>query len=103
METQFLCILLVLIDVAQVGQPVFVPSATGLYDAPPENKQDWFHPVIFEPQNKIQLTRSTYQVMTFLDFTPFMNGLNNVQDYIRNFKEDISCNQLIVNSCLMPA
>ena len=90
MDTQFLWILLVLVDVTQAGQPVFVPSPTGLSDAPPENKQHWLHPVIFEPQNKIQLTRSTYQVTTFLDFAPFMNGFNNVQNYIRNFKEDIS-------------
>ena len=90
MDTQFLWILLVLIDVVQVRQPVFIPSATGLSDASPENKQDWLHPVIFKPQNKIQLTHSTYQVMTFLDFAPFMNGFNNVQDYIKSFKEDVS-------------
>ena len=90
MDTQFLWILLVLIDVAQVEQPVFVSSATGLSNAPPENKQDWLHPIIFEPQNKIQLTCSTYQVTTFLDFTPFMNGFNNIQNYIKSFKEDIS-------------
>ena len=71
-------------------QPVFVPSAAELSDAPPENKQDWFHPVIFQPQNKIQLTRSTYQVTTFLDFAPFMNGLSNVQNYIKSFKVDVS-------------
>ena len=86
MDAQFLWILLVLIEVAQVEQPIFVPSATGLSDAPPENKQDWPHPVIFEPQNKIQLTHSTYQVTTFLDFAPFMNGFNNVQNYIRSLK-----------------
>ena len=55
-------------------QPVFVPSAAKLSDAPPENKQDWLHTVIFQPQNKIQLTRSTYQVTTILDFAPFMNA-----------------------------
>ena len=90
MDTQFLWILLVLIEVAQAEQPIFVPSATRLSDASPENKQDWLHPVIFEPQNKIQLTHSTYQVMTFLDFAPFMNGFNNMQSYIRSFKEDVS-------------
>ena len=90
MAAQILWILLVLIEVAQVEQPIFVPSAAKLSDAPPENKQDWFHPVIFEPQNKIQLTRSTYQVTAFLDFAPFMNGFNNVQNYIRSFKEDVS-------------
>ena len=46
MAAQFLWILLVLIEVAQVEQPIFVPSAAGLLDAPPENKQDWLHPVI---------------------------------------------------------
>ena len=90
MDAQFLWTLLVLIEVAQAEQPIFVPLATGLSDAPPENKQDWLHPVIFEPQNKIQLTHSIYQVTTFLDFAPFMNGFNNVQNYIRSFKENVS-------------
>ena len=90
MAAQFLWILLVLIEVTQAEQPIFVPSAAGSSDAPPENKQDWLHPVIFEPQNKIQLTHSTYQVTTFLDFAPLMNGFNNVQNYIRSFKEDVS-------------
>ena len=82
MDTQFLWILLVVIGKAQAKQPIIVPSATRLSDTPPENRQDWLHPVIFEPQNKIQLTRSTFQVMTFLDFTPFINGFKNVQNYI---------------------
>ena len=75
--------------VAQAEQPLFVSSATELSDTPPENRQEWLHPVIFEPQNKIQLTRSTYQVTTFLDVAPFVNGYNNMQNYIKNFKKDI--------------
>ena len=71
-------------------QPVFVPSAAELSDAPPKNKQDWLHLVIFEPQNKIQLTHSTYQVTTFLDFAPFMNGFKNVQNDIKSFKADVA-------------
>ena len=47
-------------------------------------------PSNFEPQNKIQLTHSTYQVTTFLDFAPFMNGFSNVQNYIKSFKADVS-------------
>ena len=90
MVTQIVWILLVLIEVAQAEQPIFVPSAAELSDAPHENKQDWLHPVVFEPQNKIQLTHSTYQVTTFLDFAPFMNGFKNVQNYIRSFNEDVS-------------
>ena len=89
MTTQIFWILLVLIAVAQAEQPLFVSSATELSDTPPENRQEWLHPVIFEPQNKIQLTHSTYQVTTFLDFAPFVNGFNNVRNYIKNFKKDI--------------
>ena len=89
MTTQIFWILLVLIVVAQVEQPLFISSAAELSDTPPENRQEWLHPVIFEPQNKIQLTCSTYQVTTFLDFAPFINGFNNVQNYIKNFKKDI--------------
>ena len=90
MAAQILWVLLALIEVAQLEQSIFVPSAAKLSDAPPEKKQDWLHPVIFEPLNKIQLTHSTYQVTTFLDFAPFINGFNNVQNYIKSFKEDVS-------------
>ena len=89
MTTQIFWILLVLIAVAQEEWPLFISLATELPDTPPENRQEWLHPVIFEPQNKIQLTHSTYQVTTFLDFAPFINGFNNVQNYIKNFKKDI--------------
>ena len=46
--------------------------------------------MIFEPLNKIQLTCSTYQVTTFLDFAPFMNGFKNVQNYIKSFRADVA-------------
>ena len=88
MTTKIFWILLVLTVVAKVEQPLFVSLATELSDTP-ENRQEWLHPVIFEPQNKIQLTHSTYQVTTFLDFAPFANRFNNVQNYIKNFKKDI--------------
>ena len=89
MTIQIFWIPLVLIAVAQAQRPLFISSAAELSDTPPENRQEWLHPVIFEPQNKIQLTHSTYQVTTFLDFAPFVNGFNNVQNYIKNFKKDI--------------
>ena len=132
MAVQVPWILLALIEVVHLEQPVFVPSAAELSDVPPENKKDWLHPVIFEPQNKIQPTHSTYQVTTFLDFAPFINGFSNVQNYIKSFKADVSnpayfskikhkaliqvlhpywmsriwkplCNQLIVDTCPMHA
>ena len=89
MITKILWTLLNLTMVVRAEQPLFISSANELSDKPPENRQEWLHPVIFEPQNKIQLTRSTYQVTTFLDFAPFVNGFNNLQRYIKDFKEDI--------------
>ena len=89
MITKILWILLSLTMVVKAEQPLIVSLATELSDKPPENRQEWLHPVIFEPQNKIQLTRSTYQVTTFLDFAPFVNGFNNLQNYIKDFKKDI--------------
>ena len=89
MTTQVFWIPLVLIAVAQAEWPLFISSAAELSDTPPENRQEWLHPVIFELQNKIRLTHSMYQVTTFLDFAPFVNGFKNVQNYIKNFKKDI--------------
>ena len=66
MTTQIFWILSVLIVVAQVEWPLFISSAAELSDTPPENRQEWLHPVIFEPQNKIT---------TFLDFAPFVKLL----------------------------
>ena len=43
-----ICIILV-----DTEQPVFIPSTAELSEAPPENKQGWLHPVIFELQNNI--------------------------------------------------
>ena len=34
----------------------------------PQNKNDWVHSVILEPQPKMQLTGSSYKIISFLDF-----------------------------------
>ena len=49
---------------------------------PPQNKNDWVHSVIFEPQPKMQLTRSSYKTTSFLDFQPFLQGFQSVDKYI---------------------
>ena len=56
---------------------------------PPENPHQWTHSVIFEPQPKVQLTRSTYKVTLFLGFQPFINGFQTVNDYLENLWTDI--------------
>ena len=53
------------------------------------NPNKWTHSVIFEPQPKIQLTRSSYKVMSFLDFQPFINGFQTVSNYLDDLWKDI--------------
>ena len=36
-----------------------------LLASPPQNKNDWVHSVIFEPQPQMLLTHSTYKITTF--------------------------------------
>ena len=57
---------------------------------PPQNKNDWVHSVIFEPQLKIQLTRSSYKITSFLDFQPFLQGFQSVDKYINDLITDMN-------------
>ena len=62
-----------------------VSLVISISELPPENKQEWVHPIIFEPQERIQLTQSSYQVTTFLDFKPFLNAFRNIKGFIEDF------------------
>ena len=61
-----------------------------LLSPPPQNKNDWVHSVIFEPQPKMQLTHSSYKITSHLDFQPFLQGFQSVDAYIRNLMTDIA-------------
>ena len=61
-----------------------------LLASPPQNKNDWVHSVIFEPQPKMLLTHSTYKITSFLDFQPFLQGFQSVDTYIKNLMIDIA-------------
>ena len=65
-------------------------AGTALSDTPPKGNDLWIHSVIFEPLPKIKLTRSSYQVTTFLDFQPFLKGFNQVKTYIDKFIKDLN-------------
>ena len=57
---------------ATLHQPyILIPKQT-LSLPLPQNKNVWINSVIYEPQPKIQLTRSSYKLMSFLDFQPFL-------------------------------
>ena len=76
----------VLLAWAMLQQP-YIPKT--LSSPPPQNKNDWVHSVIFEPQPKIQLTRSSYKVTSFLDFQPFLRGFQSVNEYLNDLIIDI--------------
>ena len=45
--------------------------------------------LFFEPQPKMQLTRSSYKITSFLDFQPFLQGFQSVDKYIKDRMTDI--------------
>ena len=76
----------ILLAWATLQQPYITKS---LSLPPPQNKNDWVHSVIFEPQPKMQLTRSSYKITSFLDFQPFLQGFQSVDNYIKDLITDI--------------
>ena len=68
---------------------ISTPKQT-LSSPPPQNKNEWVHLVIFEPQPKIQLTWSSYKVTSFLDFQPFLRGFQSVNEYLKDLTRDIN-------------
>ena len=77
----------VLLAWAMLQQPYISKT---LSSPPPQNKNNWVHSVIFEPQLKIQLTRSSYKITSFLDFEPFLQGFQSVDEYLSDIMADIN-------------
>ena len=46
-------------------------------------------PVIFEPQRKIKLSRSTYKVTSYVDFKPYKQAFKQFGQYLEKFLTDI--------------
>ena len=77
----------ILLTWATLQQPYTLKTLSA---SPPQNKNDWIHSVIFEPQPKMLLTRSTYKITSFLDFHPFLQGFQSIDTYIQNLLLDIA-------------
>ena len=77
----------ILLTWAMLQQPYMSKT---LLAPPPQNKNDWVHSVIFQPQPRMLLTRSTYKITSFLDFNPFLQGFQTVDTYIKNLIIDIA-------------
>ena len=80
----------VLITWATLQEPPMPTPEQSLSLPPSQNQNKWVHPVIFEPQPKIQLTQSSYKVTSFLDFQPFLKSFQAVYQYLENFKKDLN-------------
>ena len=47
------------------------------------------YPVIFEPLQNVQTSRSTYKVTSFIDFTPYLDYFRQFEGYLEAFKASI--------------
>ena len=73
-----------------ITQTFLPPPGQTLSSPQQQNKNEWAHPVIFEPQPKIQLTQSSYKVTSFLDFQPFLKGFQSVYQYLEDLIKDLN-------------
>ena len=80
----------VLLTWATLHQPYISTPKQTLSLPPPQNKNEWVHSVIFEPQPKIQLTQSSYKVTSFLDFQLFLRGFQSVNEYLKDLTRDFN-------------
>ena len=47
------------------------------------------YPVIFEPLQNVQTSRSTYKVTSFIDFTPYLEYFQQFEKYLEAFETSI--------------
>ena len=47
------------------------------------------YPVIFEPLQNVQMSRSTYKVTSFIDFEPYFQYFTNFEEYLNKFLQGI--------------
>ena len=73
-----------------ITQTILPPPGQTLSSPPPQNKNEWVHPVIFEPQPKIQMTQLSYKVTSFLDFQQFLKGFQSVYQYLEDLMKDLN-------------
>ena len=63
-----------------------IPDISKKYKIKPGHKVE---PVIFEPQKKIRLSRSTYKVNSYIDFKPYKETFKQFGYYMVRFLKDI--------------
>lgn len=56
---------------------------------PPKSDYVWTHTVLFEPQPKVRLTRSTFKVTSFIDFSPYIESFESLRLYLDAYGSDL--------------
>ena len=60
------------------------------YEGITVTKEHGKYPVIFEPLQNVQTSRSTYKVTSFIDFTPYLEYFQQFERYLEAFKSSIN-------------
>ena len=55
-----------------------------------EHQSKHVESVIFEPQPRIMLSRSTYKITSFVDFTPYKLAFTKFATYLRKFRYEVN-------------
>ena len=50
---------------------------------------EMIEPIVFEPKRKIRLSRSTYNVNSYIDFRPYQNSFKKFETYLHRFSRDL--------------
>ena len=66
------------------------PQASWMSPSRVEHQSKSIESVIFEPQPRIMLSRSTYKVTRFIDFMPYREAFRKFETYFRKFKNNIN-------------
>ena len=76
-----------------------IPDISRKYKIKPGHKVE---PVIFEPQKKIRLSRSTYKVSSYIDFKPYKETFKQFGYYMVRFLKDIHDPHYVGNLYIRP-
>ena len=90
-----LVLLTILLPVVAIYTTQTTPKAKDIGEIPDISKKYKIklgykvEPVIFEPQKKIRLSRSTYKVNSYIDFKPYKETFKQFGHYMVRFLKDI--------------
>ena len=66
------------------------PQASWMSPSRVQHQSKFVESVIFEPQPRIMLSRSTYKVTSFIDFMPYREAFKKFETFFRKFKNNIN-------------